>query len=233
MIRIALWLFIAMFVTTAVSKTSDTTKIIFNRDTVLKTDLEIPFGSSLTISEGVNVRLEGYRTITIRGLAICEGTQDRPITFSSVDRARGSAERPTWNGIEIRGKDANGRFRHCRFEGAFRNLAWESNPVFDSCEFTGNHYGLYCTKKAVPHIQNCRFHQNTYGIASDYASPIIAGNIITNNVIGIFLQLSSSALVGRNSISGNQTDIKSEDALGKNKNSFSNQYLWELMQQLF
>jgi parallel beta-helix repeat protein len=233
MIRIVCWLFVVMLVTNAVSKTPDTTKIIFSRDTVLKTDLEIPLGSSLIVSAGVNVRLEGYRTITIKGLAIAEGTQDRPIIFSSVDRARGSAERPTWNGIEIRGKDSNGRFRHCRFEGAFRNLSWESNPVFDSCEFTGNHYALYCTKKAVPHIENCSFHQNTYGIASDYASPIIAGNIITNNVIGIFLQISSSALVGRNNISGNQTDIKSEDALGKNKNSFSNQYLWELMQQLF
>ena len=233
MIRSACWLLMVVFIINAFSKSPDTTQIIFDRDTILKTDLEIPVGSRLIIKEGVVVKMEGYRTILIRGLVIAEGTRDRPIIFSSVDRARGSAERPTWSGIEIRGKDAHCRFRHCRFEGAFRNMVWESNPLFDSCEFTGNHYALYCTKKAVPHIQNSSFHLNTYAIASDYAAPIIAGNTITNNVVGIFLQISSSALVGRNNLFGNQTDIKSEEALGKNTNSFSTQYLWELMQQLF
>jgi len=211
----------------------DTTKIVISRDAVLKTDLEIPLGKSLVINEGVTVKRDGYRSIVVRGCIVVEGSSSKPVVITSVDRARGSAERPAWNGIEIRGKEAQGSFRHCRIEGAFRNMAWESNPLFDSCEFAGNHYAIYATKKAVPQIQNCRFSRNTYAIASDFASPIIAGNIITGNVIGIYLQMSSSAFIGKNVFTENQTDIKSEESLGTNKSSMSTQYMWEIMRQCF
>jgi parallel beta-helix repeat protein len=211
----------------------DTTKIVFSKDTILKNDVEIPEGSSLVINMGVTVRLDGYRTILVRGLIIAEGTELLPIVFTSVDSGRGTSQQPSWNGIDIRGKSAQGRFRHCRIEGAFRNMVWESMPLFDSCKFYGNHYGIYAAKKAVPQIQNCQFRLNTYAIASDFASPIIAGNIITNNVIGIFLQMSSNAFIGKNILSENQTDIKSEEALGTNKSLMSTQVLWEVMRQCF
>jgi hypothetical protein len=214
-------------------KSDDTSSFIISTDTILKNDLIISYGKTLVIKEGVTVRLDGYRSIVISGLLLASGTDLKPIVFTSVDRARGSAERPTWNGIEIRGKDAHARLRHCRFEGAFRNLVWEANAVFDSCKFAGNHYGVYAAKKAVPQIENCIFYRNTYAVASDFASPIIAGNTFTNNVIGIYQQLGSSAYVTRNVFSANQTDIKSEESLGKNNSMLSTQHLWDVMRQCF
>jgi len=85
----------------------------------------------------------------------------------------------------------------------------------------------------MPHIKNCKFYRNTYGVASDYASPLLNGNTITENNIGLYLQMSSSALAGKNIISGNETDIRSEDAFGSNNSSLSMQHLWDLMLQLY
>jgi parallel beta-helix repeat protein len=211
----------------------DTARFIISTDTVLKKDLIIGQGKTLVINEGVTVRLDGYRSIVIQGLLIACGTDLKPIVFTSVDRARGSAERPTWNGLEVRGKDAHARLRHCRIEGAFRNLVWEANAVFDSCKLAGNHYGIYAAKKAIPQIQNCVFYMNTYAVASDFASPIIAGNTFTNNVIGIYQQLGSRAYISKNVFSANQTDIKSEESLGKNNSMLSTQHLWDVMRQCF
>lgn len=223
-----------MSVTVILAKKSvDTSRCIISTDTILKTDLIVSPGKSLEIKEGVTVRLDGYRSIVISGLLLASGTDSKPIVFTSVDRARGSAERPTWNGLEVRGKDAHARLRHCRIEGAFRNLIWEANAVFDSCKFAGNHYGIYAAKKAVPQIQSCIFYLNTYAVASDFASPIIAGNTFTNNVIGIYQQLGSSAYITKNIFSANQTDIKSEESLGKNSSMLSTQRLWDVMRQCF
>ncbi len=226
-------LLICMFFCAVQGFAAGTVKIEITADTVFQQDVEIPFGTTLVIAPGVRILFEGYRTLRISGLVIAEGTSDKQIIFSSVDRARGSRETPAWKGIEIVGKQAHGVFRHCRFEGAFRNLVWESNPSFDSCEFAGNHYGLYCTKKAAPPVKNCRFYRNTYGIAADFASPLLSGNVITENNVGLQLQLSASVLAGKNIISGNLKDINTEDALGPNQNSMSMQKMWDIMRQLY
>ena len=225
---IALILFSAV-----VAFSGDLKKLEIATDTVFGTDLEIPFGTTLVIRPGVRVQFEGYRTMVVRGLLIAEGTSSEPILFTSVERARGSREKPAWKGIEIIGKEAHCNFKNCRFEGAFRNLVWESSPSFDSCQFAGNHYALYCTRKALPHIKNCKFYLNTYGVAADNASPLLMDNIITENVVGLYLQLSSGAIVGKNTIDGNETNIRSEDAFGENKSSMLMQHMWELMEQLF
>lgn len=221
---------VAFFCTFAVSGEK---RIVLANDTILSADMEIPYGTTLIIDAGVRIQFEGYRTVLIKGLIIAEGTESEPILFTAVDRASGSREKPAWKGFEIIGKESQCLFRHCRFEGAYRNLVWDSNPSFDSCEFTGNHYAVYCTRNAVPHIQNCRFTRNTYGIAADFASPLLVGNFISENNIGLYLQLSSKALANKNIITGNGTDIRSEDAFGSNRNSFSMQHLWDLMRQLF
>jgi parallel beta-helix repeat protein len=208
-------------------------KTVFSSDTVITADLEIPPGSTCIIKPGVRVLLEGYRTIAVRGILIAEGSVAKPIVFKAVDRPSGSRERPSWKGIEIIGRDAGGQFKHCRFEGAYRILAWESNPSFDSCTFAGNHYGLYCAKKAGPHVNRCRFLRNSYGIAVDYSYPLLLDNIISENVLGLYLQLCSEAVAGRNIIEGNETDIRVENAFGENPGTMSLQKIWNLMQQIY
>jgi len=207
--------------------------VIFGSDTVIGSDIEVPSGTTLKILPGVTVKFEGYRTVLVRGVLLAEGKADAPILFTAVERDRGSREHPAWKGLDIVGRDAQGLFRHCRFEGAFRNLVWECNPLFDSCEFAGNHYGLYCARKAAPHVKHSRFYRNTYGVAADFASPLLLDNTITGNNVGLYLQLCSKTIAGRNTITGNTTDIRSEESMGINKNSLSLQQMWRIMQQLY
>jgi parallel beta-helix repeat protein len=207
--------------------------LLFDRDTVVNSSLEISEKEVLTINPGVTVRIDGYLRISVKGVLIAQGTKEKPIVITGINREQGSTDQPCWQGIEINGKQSNAVFRHCRIEGAFRNIIWEARPLFDSCKFTGNHYALYCTKKAVPHITNCLFSRNKYGIVADFASPLILDNVITENSIGIQLQLSSSLIAGRNIISNNEKDIRSEQCFGETNEAFSSKYLWDLMRQLY
>ena len=202
-------------------------------DTIIGSDLEIPVGNTLIISPGVKIQFEGYRTVVVAGGIFIEGTRDKPVVFTSVERTRGLRQKSSWKGVEIVGKEAHGVVRHCRFEGAFRNLIWEANLQFDSCQFSKSHYGLYCTRKASPVIKHCTFFQNNCGVVINNASPQLVGNTITENSIGLHLQLSSRALAEGNRIAGNGTDIKSEEGFGKDQHPLSMQYLWGLLQEFF
>jgi parallel beta-helix repeat protein len=207
--------------------------LVFATDTTLGGDMVIDSNATCTIKPGVTVRFTGYHRLRIRGLLIAEGTAEEPILLTASNRPRGSREEPAWGGLEIVGPKAYAKCRHLRIEGAFRNLIWESRASFDSCEFVGNHYGLYCAKGAAPHVTHCRFYRNAYGIAADLAAPMMLDNVITENVVGVYLQLSSKGVVGRNTISANETNIRFEKALGKDKSSLSVHYLWKLMSQLY
>jgi parallel beta-helix repeat protein len=222
-----------LFQTYGLSFDEKKNKFLLDTDAVITYNVLLPEGKSLVIKPGVRVIFDGYHSLTVRGLIIAEGTEDRPIIFTALDRPSGSQEPPEWKGIEIVGAAATGRFKHCRFEGAYRNLAWASNPTFDSCDFAGNHYGIYCADNAAPHLLSCRFFRNTYGVAVDHAIPILTDNTITENSIGVYLQLCSETIAGKNVITGNKTNIRSENAFGKNKALFSLQKMWDLMQQLY
>jgi parallel beta-helix repeat protein len=202
-------------------------------DTVFTSNIDIPPGVTWNIVPGSKIQFDGYYGITVRGLLVAEGTAAKPISFSSVARPETLREDPAWKGIEILGKKANARFKHCSFSGAYRNLVWESSPSFDSCDFTGNHYGLYCSKKSSPLVSNCRIHHNTYGIAVDYSFPLLLNNAITGNVIGLYLQLTAESIAGKNLIASNETNIRVEKAYGNDSASFHMQSLWKVMQQLY
>jgi parallel beta-helix repeat protein len=225
--------FVAVLHVSALTFNPKQNRYVLESETIITYSIVIPEGKTLVIKPGVRVLFDGYYSLTIRGLIIAEGTDDKPIIFTAVDRPSGSTEPPQWKGIEISGKKAAGRFKHCRFEGAYRNLAWSADPSFDSCDFIGNHYGLYCADKAAPQIRSCRFVRNTYGVAIDYAFPLLADNTISENRIGLYLQLCSETIANRNTIALNGTDIRSENAFGNNPASLSLQKMWDLMQQLY
>ena len=212
---------------------ADRTMLVIERDTTFDASIEILEDGAVQVNPGVTVRFEGYQRVTIRGVFIAEGTKDKPILFTCTNRIRGSTDAACWQGFEIVGAKSNAIFKHCRWEGAYRNLIWEAKPVFDSCEFVGNHYALYCTKKSTAHIKNSSIYRNRYGIVADFASPLVLDNVITENNVGVYLQLSSRLIAGRNVISGNKTDIRSEDCFGDNKDALSAKYLWDLMRQLY
>jgi hypothetical protein len=208
-------------------------QVTISADTVFTARVEIPVGSVCTIKPGVRIAFAGSCAFVVRGLLIAEGTASQPILFTGEDRSRGSAERPCWQGLEISGPAAHASLRHCRIEGAFRNLIQNARPVIDSCEFVGNHYALYCQDKSVPHVSNCRVYRNKYGVVADDAAPLLLGNTITANSVGVLLQAGSSMIAGRNSISDNTVDVRSEDCLGPNQNALAPKNFWDLMQRLY
>jgi nitrous oxidase accessory protein NosD len=206
---------------------------LIERDTLLSADLVVAENTTLIVKPGVVLRLEGYHAIIVRGVLICEGTREEPILITCAKRPRGATGKPCWQGLTIVGDKANALFRHCRIEGAYRTMISAASPVFDSCRIAGNHYGIYCTDRSKVHITNCRIYRNRYGIAADYASPMILDNVITENTVGVHLQLSSTLLAGRNLIEGNRHDIRSDDTFGENNDITTVKRLWDLMRQLY
>jgi len=206
---------------------------VIDRDTVFAADVEVPEAATLIIRPGVTITFSTYSRLAVGGLLIAEGTAGKPVLFTATGRPRGSQALPDWKGIEIIGPKAYGRLRHVRIEGAFRNLVWGNQSVFDSCEFAGNHYALYCAKQSAANVSNSRFYNNVYGITVEFAAPLLLNNIITDNSIGICLRISGESVTGRNRIVNNRTDIKVENAFGENKQPASIQYLWEVMNQLY
>lgn len=212
------------------SKSQD---FIFAKDTVVSNNIEVPENATYTIKPGVTFQFSGYCKFIVHGLLIAQGTEDRPVTFTCPGRPHGSTNMPCWYGLIIMGKNSHALFKHCRWEGAYRNLVWESNPVFDSCEFVGNHCGLYCTKKAMPHVKNCRFYRNVYAIVVDFANPLMLNNVITDNTIGLEVQIGSQLISGRNIIAHNQTDVRTEPGLKGETGASALRNLWELMKELY
>ncbi len=204
-----------------------------SKDTVLQANFEVPESVTCTIKPGTTIKFSGYHKFIVRGLLIAQATPNEPIVFTCVGRPRGAEAPPCWYGLIFLGKAAGAYVRNCRFEGMYQCLAWEASPVFDSCEFAGNHCALYCTNKASPHVKNCRFYRNVYGVVADYATPLLVDNVITDNTIGVYLQIGSLPLAGPNTIFGNATNIRSETALQGDTAALSIQSLWELMNELY
>lgn len=202
-------------------------------DTVLQANFEVPESVTCTVRPGTTIKFAGYFKFVVRGLLIARGTAAEPITFTCAGRTRGDTSPPCWYGIVFMGKGAGAYLRSCRFEGMYQCLAWESSPVFDSCEFAGNHCALYCTKKASPHVKDCRFYRNVYAVIADYAMPVLVDNVITDNNVGVCLEIGAKPIAGPNNIFGNRTNIKSETALRGDSAAFSIQGLWRLMNELY
>jgi parallel beta-helix repeat protein len=207
--------------------------MVIDRDTVLTANFEVAESLTCTIKPGTTIRFACYGKFIVRGLLIAQGSAAEPITFTCAGRPHGATLPPCWYGIFITGKSSHADFRNCRFEGMYRGLVWDSSPLFDSCEFAGNHFALYCTKKASPLVKNCRFYHNVYGITADFATPLLKDNLITANTIGVYLQVSSQPLAGPNTITGNETNIRAETALKGDTTAFSMKYLWEIMNELY
>ena len=212
---------------------SRSTEFTIERDTVFNESIEIPDSTTWTIKPGVAVRFSGYHRLVVRGLLIAQANSRAPIVFTGVGRQSGSVDKPCWQGIEVAGPSGSARFVNCRFEGAYSNLVWGSAASFDSCIFTGNHYALYCARKAAPQIAACRFYNNIYGLVAEGAAPMVYNSEITGNTVGVYLLFNAPLASGRNTIERNQTDFKADSSLGGNTASFSLHYLWNIMKQLY
>lgn len=207
--------------------------IKIDHDTIITAPLLIPSNTTLVVSPGVSIYMDGYLPISVEGLLIAEGTAEQPITFTGKNRPRGSVDKPCWQGLGIRGEHADAVLKNVRIEGANRNVIWAARPVIDSCTFTGNHTALFCSGAAAPRIGGCNIYGNIYGLVAESSTPLLLDNTITGNKVGLHLQLGAKPAIGRNAITANGEDIRTEDFLGSTRNATSVKYLWDLMNQLY
>lgn len=206
--------------------------IVIAHDTVLTRDITVDSNQTCHIEPGVTIEIDGYHAIRVHGLLVALGTEDDPILITAVDRPRGSMDRPAWQGLTVVGRTAHVRMRHCRIEGAHTNGFWRSSGLLDSCEIVGNHHGVYSGNDATPHIRNCRIYRNVYGISVNTSAPLLLDNVITENSVGIHLEYASQSGIGRNILTSNITDVRTESALDTPKVDLSLQKFWEDVQWL-
>lgn len=208
-------------------------KSVISSDTIISNDIYIAPGETLFIQSGIKMLLEGYRSIVVKGTILVEGSSSCPVIFAPAQRSCLTEGNPCWKGIEMVGKSCMGRFRNCRFEGAFRNLIWGADTKFDTCEFAGNYFALYCTRNASVTIKSCKFYHNKYGICAQNSSPSLFGNSILNNENGICIMDNAKCATGSNIFKNNKIDILSDEENGDNRKASLISDIWKMMMQLF
>ena len=208
-------------------------EVVIAADTVIAADLVVDSVTTCRIQPGVTIRFDGYRQVRVAGVLIAEGTRDRPIRFTSVERPHGSSDRPSWQGLSVSGRRAYARLRHCRIEGAYANGFWEAGAVLDSCEIVGNYRGIYCGRGARPHIRGCRIYRNVIGVTVNQGLPLLLGNVITENSLGMQIESGSESVAARNTLARNGQDLHVDQTLEKVDTAMPVQRLWDVMRRLY
>jgi outer membrane protein assembly factor BamB len=113
---------------------------------VVTGDVVIPPSASLLIGPETLVEGDGTAArLEIRGEFTAAGMEDRRI----IMRARPQPARGLWGGIELM-SGATATLAHCRIEDAtFALRSFYASIDLESCELTGNTYGLHATRSSV------------------------------------------------------------------------------------
>ena len=175
-------------------------------------DIEIPYGSKLTIEPGVQVIFYGHYWINVQGAIIAKGKSGELITFTSSDEAT------KWFGIRFvytPESSPTSSIEYCHLSNSSAIL--EDLP--DDPDSANKRHGgaIYLRQFSKVIIANCIIEYNIAatggGIGLREASPIIMDNIIRYNTSqgpssgwggGISITLDSDPLVKRNVIEYNK-----------------------------
>jgi hypothetical protein len=133
-------------------------------DYIVTANSTIGASGSLTIEDGVNVRFEHARSLTMHGTLDALGSSGTGVLFTRRD------ETDEWNGLLFY-SGSSGNLQYCTIEHATYS----------------NGYGIYANGTA-PELQNCTLRDNDYGVYGTNASPhFVNCQIIENGLYGIYL----------------------------------------------
>jgi len=157
-------------------------------------DVFLPAGQFLNIEPGVEVRVEGLYSFTVRGRLLSSGTAALPIKFHS---ARAKQVKGDWIGfIFPNGGDAgsvleNTTILHARW-GV--RLVGQDIPINHCTISESDSVGIFCESNASPSIQECRLANNSIaGIICQFnSSPDIGNCVITGGAGYGVLAISAS-----------------------------------------
>jgi parallel beta-helix repeat protein len=160
---------------------------------IIKSDIYVQKGVTLTIEPGVIVKFDGEYSLVIDGLIKAKGTKTNTIKFTSNQT---TPHKGDWYTIRLR--TGNNRIDWAEIQYAkygvfityYGGNNYISNTTFNSCSVDG----IYITNSNNNSILNCNITSNNgYGITiydSDYT--IVKNiNIKNNNYFGIYLNAST------------------------------------------
>ncbi len=116
-----------------------------DRPYIVVSDIEVPFGKTVTIDPGAKLLFQNFTGFQIQGQLIAEGTKAKPIVFTSEFDGTYNPDSTLianpfdWNGIYIH-KDAFGsRMKFCRIQYSVYGIASDTRLIrIDPCVFSFN-----------------------------------------------------------------------------------------------
>ena len=218
----------------------DTVWTLTDSPFVVIKDLFVDAGATLTIEPGVEVRFGGNFSLVIRGKLVADGTEEKPITFTSNKLQPNAGDWVTINFTSMQPS----HLEHCIIEYAKNGIAIENgNLVITRSNITNNlQNGVYITGDNSASISENRIENNQKGIFASGSSSgttiqrnhiyfnnetgiclsaanstqveniLILNNILSTNPIGIYVYGQVNASITRNSIAYNELGILYENA---------------------
>lgn len=184
---------------------TDTTWTKEHSPYIVTGDIVVKRSVKLTIQPGVEVRFDGFYSLTVQGILIADGMASVQILFTSNKSA---SEMKDWKGIVFDNtNDDDSLLRYVKIQYADTGIfSLSSKPRIFDCTIRKNQNGITLNSLS-PIINHCIITDNIHGIVIEPAATVghttnIKKNIITSNEIGIITYLPYS-LIEENNIIAN------------------------------
>jgi len=180
---------------------SNTGITIWDTDQTLASDYIIYENETLIVEPDVTVYLDQDVNVFVFGTLQAEGTEEKPITFTSKD------EGEYWGFIRFEDSsvDENCTIKYTRVEYATQGVYCDSSsPTITNNQIMSNsNVGVYLHNSQATITGNTISQNKNMGIQCDTSSPLIYNNTISDtNNFGIYCYLSQPT-ISRNVISSN------------------------------
>ncbi|OMQ11936.1 hypothetical protein BXU01_10515 [[Flexibacter] sp. ATCC 35103] len=168
-------------------------------------DIIVPFGQTLTIEKGVEIKFDGYYSLTVNGTILANGSKDNYIKFTS---AKAIPTNQDWNQITINSTTTS-IMDYCIIE---YGKIYDINNNYESFININGNFNLTnsiirnSNKEAIRtrsssngnvNIINNKIYNCSYGILSGGTGKIIIRNneVHDNTLFGIYIGMDSNSII--------------------------------------
>lgn len=174
---------------------------------ILETNFVLPPEDSLIVEAGVEVYMNGYAKLLLRGAVKIDGTPKMPVAFRSADSTE------NWSGIYLATGTRYFSIKNLIVENAFRNTVIKSSGLFENVRFVNNYYGLWLDDSPKAEFTDCHFSRNRFALTVGNGSVNVRKSDIQNNVFGIYVEKGASFSGDTTLVKNNlETDIRRESS---------------------
>lgn len=160
--------------------------------------LVLSMKDTLTVEPGVEIRIQGYQKVILRGAVQIAGTAKKPVRILAADSSE------SWVGLHLSPGNNRTEIRGLEVHNAFRNTFRGVQGVISGSTFSNNYYALWIEESPSLQITDCRIEANRYGLTVSSDSLRLEKTTITQNVFGVWLEGSARISPLTNQIQQNQ-----------------------------